>query len=324
MIARSQNIDSLVGRAPNRSTVMHGGQRLITQILLGIALLASSAPVHADARVQELAKSLTSGSAKTRIAAVTALARLEDKTALKPLVDALKDPNAQVREIAAVALGKLGHKAALPALRTAADEDAEPAVQKRAKDAAKSIARANALPDPWPAPTPSVAARSSKAGGSAGFGRQAHAVEGQPNLYVTINTAADDSPGKADKPTRKMHGEILKGTLKDSFRRAPLVTMAEADAQRWGLDPKHLDLSVTKLEVVQTGAMIECEAQLRLAISDNKGKMLSFLSGGAKVQVPRRTYNQKYLPSLRKEALENAMRGMVDKLLMQLRDKSQS
>ena len=37
-----------------------------------------------------------------------------------------------------------------------------------------------------------------------------------------------------------------------------------------------------------------------------------------------KTFDPKYLPNLRKEALENAMRGMFDKLLMQLRDKSQS
>ena len=48
--------------------------------------------------------------------------------------------------------------------------------------------------------------------------------------------------------------------------------------------------------------------------------MLSFLSGGAKVQVPKRTFDAKYLPNLRKEALENAMRGMFDKLLAHLRD----
>ena len=35
---------------------------------------------------------------------------------------------------------------------------------------------------------------------------------------------------------------------------------------------------------------------------DDAGKMLSFVSGGAKVQVPRRGYNAGYLPQLRRDA----------------------
>lgn len=305
---------------------MRGGHRLVLIVLC--AVLAAS-PAWADSRVSELTKSLSSSSEKTRIAAVAALGRLEDKAALKPLVGALHDPNAQVRAIAAAALGKLGHKAALPALRTAADEDPDAKVQKHAREAAIAVAKRNKLPDPWPkaervAETKVEARRSSKSGGTAGFGRQAHAVENHPDLYVKINSSADDSPGKADKPTRKMHGDILKETLSKSFGSTPMVTMASADAERWGLDPRHLDLSVTKLDVVQSGVYIEIEAQLRLAISDDNGKMLSFLSGGAKVQVPKKTFNAKYLPNLRKEAIENAMRGMFEKLLAHLRDKSQS
>jgi len=190
-----------------------------------------------------------------------------------------------------------------------------------------AVAKANNLPDPFPSAQPAqeVAARKTSGGGRAGFGRQAHAVENHPDVYVTINTSADDSPGtKTDKTARKLHGDILRQTLESSFRVNPAVTMVQADAQKWGLDPRHLDLSVTKLDVAQAGTMIEVEAQLRLAISDDNGKMLSFVSGGAKVQVPKRTFDAKYLPALRKEALENAMRGLFDKLLVQLRDRSQS
>ncbi|HEY4059619.1 MAG TPA: HEAT repeat domain-containing protein [Kofleriaceae bacterium] len=280
----------------------------------------------ADVRVDELTQSMQSSSAKSRIAAVTALGRLEDKAALRPLVDALHDPNTQVRTIAAAALGKLGHKAALPALRTAAEDDTDSNVKKIAHEAAIAVAKANSLPDPFPAAAPpakpTLAAR--KSGGTAGFGRQGHAVEGHPDLFVLINSTTDDSPGKLDKVTRKSHADLLRDTLSGSFKSAALVTTVAADAQRWGLDPRHLDVSVTKLEVGQAGGYIEVEAQLRLAISDDDGKMLSFLSGGAKVQVPKGTFNAKYLPQMRKEALENAMRGMFDKLLAQLRDKSQS
>lgn len=310
---------------------MRGGHRLVQLVLCALlgAIGATPRVAAADSgRVAALTKSLSSSSEKTRIAAVAALGRLEDRAALKPLVTALHDPNAKVRAIAAAALGKLRHKAALPALKTAADEDPDAKVQKHAREAAIAVAKHNKLSDPWPnvervAQKPE-ARRSSKFGGRAGFGRQARAVENHPDLYVKINSAADDSPGKADKPTRKIHGEILKETLQKSFGSNPMVTMTATDAQRWGLDPRHLDLSVTKLAVVQAGVYIEVEAQLRLAISDDNGKMLSFLSGGAKVQVPKKTFNAKYLPNLRKEALENAMRGMFDKLLAHLRDKSQS
>ncbi|MFN0247461.1 MAG: HEAT repeat domain-containing protein [Kofleriaceae bacterium] len=309
---------------------MRGGHRLVQFFLCATVLAASPISASADSgRVTELAKSLSSSSEKTRIAAVAALGRLEDKAALKPLVTALHDPNAQVRAIAAAALGKLGHKAALPALKTAADEDPDDKVKKHAREAAVAVAKSNKLPDPWPKAVAEKssgieARRSSKSGGTAGFGRQAHAVETHPDLYVKINSSADDSPGKADKPTRKMHSDILKETLQKSFGSNPMVTMTASDAERWGLDPRHLDLSVTKLDVAQSGVYVEIEAQLRLAISDDNGKMLSFLSGGAKVQVPKRTFNAKYLPNLRREAIENAMRGMFDKLLAHLRDKSQS
>jgi hypothetical protein len=271
------------------------GTLLIAVTLLGVA------PARAD-QIRELTKTLSSSSDKARIAAVVSLGRLNDRSAMKPLVTALHDPNPQVRALAAAALGKLGHKAALPALK-AATEDPDDTVRARAKDAAIAVAKANKLADPFPpaiavAPTP----QARKSGGSAGFGRQARAVENHPDIY----------------------GSILRQTFETSFRGNSTVTMAAADAQKWGLDPRHLDLSVTKLDVAQSGNFIEVEAQLRLAISDDNGKMLSFVSGGAKVQVPKRTFDARYLPALRKEALENAARGLFDKLLTQLRDRSQS
>jgi hypothetical protein len=38
--------------------------------------------------------------------------------------------------------------------------------------------------------------------------------------------------------------------------------------------------------------------------------MLSFLTGGAKVQVPRGTFREHYLPQLRGEAIEGAVRSV--------------
>jgi hypothetical protein len=286
----------------------------LVALLLAAAALTRGAPAHAD-RVAELGQMLESSSSeKERLSAVTALARLGDKRALKPLVGALHDPSATIRAVAAAALGHLGHRAALPALRAALDDTNE-VVRKRAREAVTAVARANNVPAELPAEPGSEPATAAAA---------TTTVSARPDLFVLINSSTDDSPGKTDKATRKLHGELLRKVLGDSFHATPLVTSVATEAQRYGLDPRHLDVSVTKLEVVPSGTYMEIQAELRLAISDDHGKMLSFLSGGAKVQIPRRTYDARYLPDLRKEALENAVRGLFDKLLAHLRHPAQS
>jgi HEAT repeat protein len=285
--------------------------------LLALALVALAAPVRADDRVDALTPLLSSSNEKTRVQATISLARLGGRRVLKPLVTALHDPSPTVRAIAATALGHLAHKAALPSLRALATDDGDEHVRAKARQAAIEVAKANDLPDELPplpgAPAPAQARHAS------GFGRTPHVVEEHADLFVTIKSARDDSPGNADATTRKANADFLRETLTSSFGADPQVTMVEADAQRWGLDARHIDLSVTKLTVDQSGPTIEVDCQLRLAISDDSGKMLSFLSGGAKASVPRAKFKLEYLPDLRKQALEGAMRGMFDKLLAHLR-----
>ena len=288
---------------------------LVALVAFAIGLLRP-APARAEDRISQLNAMLSSSSDKTRLQAVLSLAKLGDKRTLKPLVTAMHDPNPEVRALAATALGKLGHKAALPTLREAATNDTDTTVRDRARAATIVVAKRNKLPDELPEP-PAQARHG-------GFGRSPHAVEDRADLFVLINSSMDDSPGKADKATRKVHADIIRATLTDKLKANPTVTMIASDAQRWGLDPRHLDLSVVKMDVTQSGGYVEVEAQLRLAISDDAGKMLSFLSGGAKVQIPTNKFNWQYLPNVKKEALENAMSGLFDKLLEHLRQTLQS
>jgi hypothetical protein len=297
--------------------------KLVGAVAMAIAL-GHAAPARADS-VDDLTKQLSSSNEKSRLSATVSLARLGDKRSLKPLVTALHDPAAEIRAIAANALGKLKHKAALPALRTAATDDTDEGVRKKAREAAVAVAKANDIPDELPpAAEPVASTKSVHARHNSGFGHSPHAVADAPDLYVMIKSSSDDSPGKADKPTRKQNAEVVKQTLLDSFKTAPQVTMTAADAQRWGLDPRTIDLSVVKMDVATSGDYVEIDAELRLAISDENGKMLSFLSGGAKVQIPSAKFKGQFLQNYRKEALEGAMRGMFDKLLTHLRQQSQS
>lgn len=302
---------------------MRGG---IFGLLIAVLLVGTSAPALAGDRVDDLAKILTTSSNdRTRLAAVVALAKLEDRRAMKALVGALSDPNPQIRAVAATGLGKLGHKAALPQLKNCANDDLDATVRDRARAAAIAVAKANALPEPWPAQVAAASAPAKKKRGKAGFGNEPRAIEpAGADTYVLINSAMDDSPGKADKKTRQANAEILRNFLMGQFRANPMLTTVAEDAQKKSLTARHLDLSVVKLDVVTAGTHVEVEAQLRFAISDSSGKMLSFVSGGAKVQVPKSKFNPKYVPNMRRDALEGAMRGLYDKLLTQLRDRSQS
>jgi hypothetical protein len=299
--------------------------RLVAVALLATLLGAGNQPAFAGDRIADLTTKLSSSSEKTRLQAVLSLARLGDKRAMKPLVTALQDPNPQIRAVAATALGKLNNKGALPALKTAAADDVDETVRRTARDAANTIAKAHKLENEIitaPASTsdaPAAVAAAPVQARKTGFGRSPHAVEDRPDLYVTVKSANDDSPGKTDKPTRKTHAAILSGALKDSLRKARQVTMTENDAQRWGLEPRQIDISVVKMDVQTVGHYVEVSVELRLAISNNKDEMLSFLSGGAKVQVPTSKFKPAQLANMRKEALEGAMSGLFDKLLTHLR-----
>jgi hypothetical protein len=312
---------------------MFGGSRF-GRLVAGAALVLAlgSRPVLAGDRVAELTSNLSSSSENTRLSAVLSLARLGDKRAIKPLITALQDPNAKVRAIAATALGKLGQKAALAPLKALATDDTDETVRKVAREAANSVARANhleneisAAPNSEPAPPPSASSSAATPqpqptqARMTGFGRSPHAVENHPDLYVTLKGTNDDSPGNTDKATRKLNADVLAVALKDELRTAHQVTMIQDDAERWGLEARQIDVSVTKVEVAQNGNYMEVGVDLRLAISDNTGKMMSFLSGGAKVQVPLSKYRPQYLGNIRKEAIQGAVQGIMDKLLAHLR-----
>jgi hypothetical protein len=290
----------------------------IVQAMVVVVVTTALVPLaHAEARVAALAKLMASSSDKTRLSAVLALAKLGDRAAERPLISALDDASGRVRVVAATTLGTFGTAAALPKLRTLAKEDTSEDVRKAAGNAALKIAKASRAPDVRPG-RPSGAAVDR---GAAGPSRPGDGVR-HPDLYLLVSSSSDDSPGTADKATRRMHAAIVKRVMVEACKSEGAVTASAPDAQRWGLGARHIDLSVTRLDVTRAGGYVEIGAELRIAISDHSGKMLSFLSGGAKVQVPTANYDPAYLGALRREALEDAVRGLFGKLLAHLRDQT--
>jgi len=294
---------------------------VVVSIALGVTT-AASAPARAEDRVAALTRQLESRSDKTRLAAVLALAKLGEPGALKPLVAALRDRSFRVRAVAATALGRLEYTAALPALRVLATDDRDEEVRKAASNAAIKISQASHRQGPRPDAV-EADAQARRMASTSGHGLdRGGGISDHADLYLLVSSAADESPGPADKPTRQSHAEVIKRALIAQLKTAPSVTSLARDAERWGLPARHLDLSVTRLDVRKIAGALSINAELRVTISDDNGKLLSFLTGGAKVEVPNQKLDPKYLPALRVEALDNAMRGMFGKLLAHLHDQA--
>lgn len=278
------------------------------------------APAHAEDRVAALGRMLGSSSEKVRLSAVLALAKLGEPRVTVPLIRALHDPSPRVRTVAAAALGQLDCSAALPTLRELARSDDDPDVRNAATAATMKITSAGHTERGHPADRAGDGGEQARRPAPGGE-RPAHAftAEPHPELYVVVKSSTDESPGTSDAATRKQHAEIIKRALLDRLRGDPSITSVIAEARRWSLDARYLDLSVTRLAATRNGNVVEVGAELRIAISDDSGKMLSLLSGGAKAQMPAAGFDARTLPAMRRDALDGAMRGMLDKLFAQLR-----
>lgn len=275
-------------------------------IVLAFAMVALAQTGEARAeRVHDLSRTLVhSKYDKARIAAAVSLGRLRDPRSLRPLVHALiKDDNRIVRAIAAQALGYLGNKDALPALRRAT-RDKHKLVRRRATESLAKL-RNNV-----------AAARTVKRRRS-GFGNRPSRLRNRPNLYVAVRSTTDDSKVRSSRKARKARAKQMRKLLMSELNAAPRVTLSNKDAG--GLSRFNIDASITKFRRQVNGPYIEVECQIRVAISNHRGKMLSFLTGGAKVQVPKRTFRRKYLPALRLEALQNAVKGINQDVINHLR-----
>jgi hypothetical protein len=288
---------------------------------LGGIGMPGPAPAHAEDRVAALGRMLGNSSEKVRLSAVLALAKLGEPRVAAPLIRALHDPSPRVRSVAAAALGQLDCSAALPTLRELARSDDDPDVRNAASAATMKITSAGRSERGHPADRAGDGGGEQARRPAHGGERPAHAftAEPHPELYVLVKSSNDESPGTSDAPTRKQHAEIIKRALLDRLRGDPSITSVAGEARRWSLDARHLDLSVTRLAATRIGDVIEVGAELRIAISDDSGKMLSLLSGGAKAQVSAASFDARVLPALRRDALDGAIRGMFDKLFAQLR-----
>jgi HEAT repeats len=273
-----------------------------------VALLIMAAGTARADRVHDLSRALVHGKrVQTRVSAAISLARLRDPRALGSLVRALRDRNHKVRAQAAAALGELGHADALPALRRAR-RDRNSTVRARALAALRRIRQVQTARE---ASSTVPALVASPVYGIAADRDAARLV------HVMLKAASDKSNG-AEPSARQALANEMRSLMADQLERTPGVTVVPAGAGDRAIDPYAIDLTVVKLERVERAATVDVECEIRVAISTPRGKMLSLLTGGAVAQLPRATFRDEFLPELRRDALEGAVRSVHRDLIAHL------
>ncbi len=278
----------------------------VAVVSLGLVapLVATTSIASADT-LSRLSRTLRKAkSPKARVSAVVALARLKDTRAVKPLIRALKDSNRSVRATAATALGHLGNRKALSALRRAA-RDSDEAVSSRAEAA---IVRIGKSPKPTPKKnlvktrgTPRLSRMRSDAS-------ESPKRSDSPELFVTVKSVADKSPGRVKTRTRKRYARKMRSLLEAELDGSGRVTSKTTEAKRLRLRMFQIDASIIKYQKAHKGRFIVVECEIRLTISNERGKMLSFLSSGAKVKILRDGFKRQFLAQMRKDALNQAVK----------------
>jgi hypothetical protein len=135
------------------------------------------------------------------------------------------------------------------------------------------------------------------------------AVEAQPSLAVMIASSSDSSPGTLDAHARGQHGEIVRRALRDVLRRAGTeVRLVAAGVRR-------LDVAVVGWKISSAARQTDVSVELRVIVVDEHGRMISILTGRAKLSAS----GTAPLAELREQAIAEAVRGMSPALTAQLR-----
>ncbi|CAN5785157.1 hypothetical protein BH11MYX3_BH11MYX3_27170 [soil metagenome] len=127
-------------------------------------------------------------------------------------------------------------------------------------------------------------------------------MAGSANADGVVVTSSDHSESGLPEADRQANAETVKRVL-DRFVETESLA---ADRQ--------IDVGVVRLSVEPGDVELAVTAELRIAISDGRGQLVSVVSGTAKVSMPSAAYRARILPTLRSEALVAAVQAMLPKL----------
>ena len=135
------------------------------------------------------------------------------------------------------------------------------------------------------------------------------------HAYVRLERIIDRSSAPLSAKKRAARADQMRELIRKELAATPAVTLTPTRAQRADIRQYTVDATIERLDRRVRGRHVEVVCELRLSISDPRGRLLSFLTGGVAVQVPARTFRPQYEPQLQREALAGAAKKINRDLL---------
>jgi len=192
-------------------------------------------------------------------------------------------------------------------------------VRRRAKAAIEQIEHKRASRSVSVVPLPPLPKnyKISTGQGDPGFGRRQGEID--PSLYIQVKSASDRSPRRVPSRVRKWRSTAVKRHFREELRSTPGVTTSAQVAEKLRMPPYRIDVSILELTNRVNGSYIDVQCTIRVAISDHRDKMLSFVNGTATVRVPKESFSKSKQASFDDEAIANAIKSAHGNLIHYLR-----
>ncbi len=140
---------------------------------------------------------------------------------------------------------------------------------------------------------------------------EAHAPEaGAPSVYVRLETVADRSARAVPKARRESRANNVRELMVRDLQASPMITLELDEAEALGLRRFTVDAIIEGLDRRVRGPWVYIECELRVTVTDQRGKILSLLTNSSAVRVPRKDFRREYEVLLQRDALEGAAQGI--------------
>lgn len=137
----------------------------------------------------------------------------------------------------------------------------------------------------------------------------------KPLYYVTV-AQAKATPGKdATTPFRaEVRLAIARGELVKALEADPDITSNAKDAKRFRLRPWSLDVGITRFEQHYRHDQIELEAEIKVSVADERGRIISVMSKTVTLPVRRCDYHPMLMKQFVRDLVMGATGAIADEL----------